>query len=60
MDKPERRVAIAYGVDEDAQRPDVVQRLDADLLAAHLAENAVDMLRPPTHVGVDAGGFQLA
>ena len=57
----ERRVAILHGVDEDAHGADVVQRVDARLLALHLAADAVDVLRPPGDLrrGAGRGEFRL-
>ena len=60
VDDAEHRVAIAHVVDEHAHRADVVERLDAAALAAHLAPDAEDVLRPAADLGVDAHGAKLA
>ena len=56
----ERRVARLHVVDDDAHRADVVERLDARLLAAHLAPDAEDVLGPAAHVGPDPRRGELA
>ena len=59
MHEAEHRVAVLHRVDENAHRPDVVQRIDAGFLAAHLGPDAVDVLGPPGDLGPDAGGGEL-
>ena len=60
MDDAERGVAVLHLVDQNAHRPDVVERFDPPLLAAHLVPDAVDVLGAPAHLGFHAGGGQLA
>ena len=59
MDEPQHLVAILDRIDEDAHRADVVDRLDAAWLAAHLAPDAVDVLRPAADFGFDSGALEL-
>ncbi|MCY1524060.1 hypothetical protein D9M68_589800 [compost metagenome] len=42
-----------------AQREDVEDLLEVERLAAHLLDDAVDVLRPPLHRGLDAFGLQF-
>ena len=60
MDDAERRVAILDVVDENAHRANVVERVDAGLLAAHLVPDAVDVLGPTRDLGADPRGGELA
>ena len=52
--------AFSSARNEDAHRANVVERVDPDLLALQLAEDAVDVLRPTTHIGREPRGLQLA
>ena len=60
MDDAERGVAVLHLVDQDAHRADVVERFDPRLLAAHLVPDAVDVLGAAPHLGLHAGGGELA
>ncbi len=53
MHDAEHRVAILDVGHDHAKRAHVVQLGEIELLAAHLAPDAVDMLRPAAHVGLD-------
>jgi hypothetical protein len=46
MDAAERRIAVLDVVDQDPHGADVVEAVDAGLLAPHLEPDAVDVLRP--------------
>ena len=46
MDAAERRIAVLDVVDQDPHGADVVEAVDARLLAPHLEPDAVDVLRP--------------
>jgi hypothetical protein len=56
---PERRVAVAHVVDEDADGVDVVDLAELRALALHLLPDAVDVLRAALQVGLDAGALSL-
>ncbi len=56
----ERRVAVLDLVDQNAHGADVVERVDARLLAAHLVPDAVDVLGAAADFGLDAGRGKLA
>ncbi len=53
MHDPERRVAVAHVLDEDADGVDVVDLAELRALALHLLPDAVDVLRPSLQVGLD-------
>ncbi len=53
------RVAVLHVVDQDAHGADVVHRIEPRLLAAHLAPDAVDVLRPSGDLGADARRGEL-
>ncbi len=59
MDDPERRVAVADLVDEDADGVNVVDLAELRALALHLLPDAVQVLRATLQVGLDAGGLEL-
>ena len=50
----ERRVALGDRAHHDAYRAHVEQLLEGELLALHLAVDAVDVLGPPVHLRLDA------
>jgi hypothetical protein len=50
----QRRVAVGHGGHDDAHRPDVEHLIERQLLALHLPEDAVGVLRPSLHGGFDA------
>ena len=56
----ERGVAVLHFVDENAHRADIVERLDARLLAPHLRPDAVDVLGATADLGLDTGGGEFA
>ena len=58
MDDPERVVAVGQRVGHDAQRQQVVDLLERPVAALHLRVDAVEMLCPAVHRGVDAGVLQ--
>jgi hypothetical protein len=60
VDDAQRRVAVRDGLDQDADGQLIVDLVDVDAAAQHLAIDAVDVLRPPGQVGVDAVLLQLA
>ena len=60
MDDAERGVAVLDVVDQDPHGADVVQAVDARLLAAHLVPDAVDVLRPAGDLRAHAGRRELA
>ena len=59
MDHAQHRVAGLVVGDDDAEGAHVIQLGEIELLAAHLVPDAVDMLGPAEHLGLDAGGGQL-
>ena len=58
MDDPEGVVAVGHRVGHDAQRQQVVDLFERPVAALHLREDAVEMLGPAVHRGVDAGVLQ--
>ena len=58
MHHPERGVTLRYRVHHDAHRAHVEQLREIELLALHLAVDAVDVLRPAVDLGADAGRLQ--
>src|SRR6185437_5601085 len=54
MHHPEYRVAVRHAAGEHAQRADVVQLAEADLLALHLPPDGIDVLGPAIDAGLDA------
>ena len=59
VDDPERGVAVADVLDQDADGVDVVDLAELRALALHLLPDAVDVLRAALEVGVDAGSREL-
>jgi hypothetical protein len=57
--QPERGVTVLDALDEDANRTDVVERVDTRVLASHLVPDAVDVLRSSGNVGVQPGRCEL-
>jgi hypothetical protein len=55
----EHGVAILDVGNDDAKRAHVVEFGEIELLAAHLAPDAVDVLRPPRHLRIDVRGGKL-
>jgi hypothetical protein len=47
-------VAVVDRLNDDAERIDVRQLLEADLLVGHLAPDGVGLLLSPEHLGLDA------
>ena len=54
VDEAEHLIALADGLDYDAQRKKVVELLQRKVLAAHLFVDAVEMLRASLYRGLDA------
>src|SRR6185312_15787577 len=54
MHDPEHRVTIRDAAGEHAQRTDVVQLAEADLLALHLPPDGIDVLGAAVDAGFDA------
>ena len=48
-------ITLRHGLDDDAEAVHVVDLLEPDALAFHLAEDGVDVLRTPVDLGLDAG-----
>ncbi len=59
MDQAQRFVTLALGVDQNAKRDQIVNLIVNQILALHFLVDAVKMLRPAGHLGVDAFGFEL-
>src|SRR5690606_8192488 len=55
MDDAERGIAVRDGVDEDPDRTQIVELLERQALALHLAPDAVEVLRPAGHARADPG-----
>ena len=55
VDDAQRRVAVPDLVDQQADGVDVVDLGELRALALHLLPDAVDVLRPPLELGLDAG-----
>jgi hypothetical protein len=55
----EHGVAVLDLVHQHAQRAHVVDLGEVEPLRAHLAVDAVDVLGPAGHLGLDAGGCEL-
>ena len=60
MHHPERGVALRHPPHHHAHGTHVEELLERELLALHLAVDAVDMFRPAVNLGRDAGRAQLA
>jgi len=54
VDNAQDLVALGEGVDDHPKRQQVVELIQGEVLAAHLLVDAVEVLRPPVDVGVDA------
>jgi hypothetical protein len=52
-------VAVLLGLDDDAQRAQVEHALEAQALALHLFPDAVEVLGPALHLGVQTQALQL-
>ena len=60
MDDAQRRVAVRNGLDQHANRQLIVDLVDVDAATLHLAVDAVDVLRTPRQVSLDAVLFEVA
>ena len=58
VDHAQRGVAVGHVGHQHAQRADVVQVLEVDVLALHLLPDAVDVLGPAGDLGREAGAGQ--
>ena len=57
--QPQRCVTVLDALDEDTHRANVVERIDARVLAAHLVPDAVNVLRSAGEIGSNGMRFQL-
>ncbi len=55
MNDAQRRVTVAHLGNDDAQGAHVIDFLEVEILGAHLVPDAVDVLGPAVHLGLDAG-----
>ena len=59
VDDPEHTVAVLNGGDEDTHRREIVDLIHTLVVALHLAVDAVEMLRTPLDLRLDAGSLQF-
>src|SRR6185437_1401207 len=59
MDHSQRGVTVTDRPDDDAHRPDVEELLERQLLALHLAVDAVHVFRPAVDLRLNARGLKL-
>ena len=58
VDDTQRPVAFLLGADDDAERHDVGELLEADVALGHLAPDRIGMLLAPRHLRLDPGAAQ--
>ncbi|MND20662.1 hypothetical protein D3C80_109960 [compost metagenome] len=56
---PQRGVAVLQALSDDTHRPHVKQLIKGEMLFLHFAPDAVDVLRPAVHFGLNAFRFHF-
>ncbi len=59
VDDTQRRIALRNRVDDDADRANVEHLFEREVLPLHLPVDAVDVLRPPVDLRLDAPLLEL-